>query len=83
MEYCAFGEGLKPLSDPPTPEEEAALAALFAEITAQGFSPRKVESYRSLKMTQKGRFLVRSTDPAGHPKEHYGRLVKGKAVLDG
>lgn len=43
VEYCAFGEGLKPLSDPPTPEEEAALAALFAEITAQGFSPRSGE----------------------------------------
>ncbi|MFZ5993214.1 MAG: hypothetical protein ACOYW9_15795 [Deinococcota bacterium] len=83
VEYSAFGEGLEALSDPPTRQEETALAALFAAITAQGLTPQKVESYRCLGMAQRGRFLLRSTDPAGHPKEHYGRLVKGKALLEG
>lgn len=83
VEYSAFGKGLEALSDPPTPEEESALAGLFSALAARGLTPRKVESYRNLGMAQRGRFLLRSIDPAGRPKEHYGRLVGGKALLEG
>ncbi|MER3448198.1 MAG: hypothetical protein C4291_15880 [Candidatus Dadabacteria bacterium] len=82
VEWSAFGKGLKPLSAPPTPAEVSALTALFQELAKQGFTPEKVESYRGLGMEEKGRFLLRSIDQAGRPKEFYGRVKRGRALLE-